>query len=54
MKNFLIVFVSGIIGYMMFQNRSSIMKNQVLRNMILAVLMELPIFKTVQNQSNQS
>jgi hypothetical protein len=51
MNKFLIIFVSGIIGYIVFQKRSSIMKNQVLRNILMAVLMELPIFKTVQDQT---
>ncbi|WP_175354273.1 MULTISPECIES: hypothetical protein [Bacillaceae] len=51
MNKFLIIFVSGIIGYIVFQKRSSIMKNQVLRNILIAVLMELPIFKTVQDQT---
>ena len=51
MKKFLFIFASGIIGYIVFHKRSSIMKNQVLRNILIAVLMELPIMKTAQNQS---
>lgn len=51
MNKVLIIFVSGIIGYIVFQKRSSIMKNQVLRNILIAILMELPIFKSVQDQT---
>ena len=51
MKKFLFIFASGIIGYIVFQKRSSIMHNQVLRNILIAVLMELPIVKTLQNQT---
>ena len=50
MKKFLIIFTSGIVGYIVFQKRSSIMNNQLLRNVLIAVLMELPIVKAAQNQ----
>ena len=50
MKKFLFLFASGIIGYMIFQRRTMIMNNQALQNILVAVLKELPIFKTAQNQ----
>ena len=52
MKKFLFIFASGIIGYTMFQKRSSIVNNQLLRNILIAVLMELPIVKTAQSQKS--
>ena len=45
MKRFLIILSMASVGYMVYQKRKSFMKSTILQDMLLAVILELPIFK---------
>jgi len=45
MKRFLIILSMASVGYIVYQKRKSFMKSTILQDMLLAVILELPIFK---------
>ncbi|MGM9932549.1 MULTISPECIES: hypothetical protein [Bacillaceae] len=45
MKRFLIILSMASVGYIVYQKRKSFFKSTIMRDMLLAVLLELPIFK---------
>lgn len=50
MKRFLIILSMASVGYIVYQKRNSFFKSTILRDMLLAVLLELPIFKRSENE----
>lgn len=45
MRKFLIILSMVSVGYIVYQKRRSFMRNTILRDMLIAVILELPLFK---------
>ena len=45
MKRFLIILSMASVGYIVYQKRRSFFRSTIIRDMLLAVILELPIFK---------
>ncbi len=49
MKRFLIILSMASVGYIVYQKRKSFMKSTILRDMLIAAILELPIFRQLED-----